>query len=145
LDHHIILTCVLPAIEGAEESEQTPQSFGGLPTGRFFRALAACGISTLGQLHFFPSTTVYRKAKSPFWYKITFSPDAPGQTTVWCDVYASKYSSAFRFEGAVKDRLEEEMKAKVKELEEVYAKFVETRKLPEDNGKFPIAENGCRQ
>lgn len=124
------------AIQGAEDDGHTPKTFAGIPTSRLFRALAACGISTLGQLHYFPSTTVYTKAGSPFWYKITFTPDSPQQTAVWCDVYASKYTGAFRFEGKVKDSLEKEMKSKIKELEETYAALVKSNDLSDDSGEY---------
>lgn len=81
---------------------------------------------------------MYTKAGSPFWYKITFTPDSPRQTAVWCDVYASKYTSAFRFEGTVKDSLEKEMKSKIKELEETYAALEKSNDLSDESRTFVV-------
>ncbi|KAF2102564.1 ISP domain-containing protein [Rhizodiscina lignyota] len=119
-------------------TDDASPTFGGLPTSRFFRALESCGYSMTGQLRFFPLATVYTKNGSPFWYKITFSPDSPTQTTVWCDVYSTKYTNAFRFEGAVKDGLEKEMKSKIHALEEQYAELEASNTFQEESGTFWI-------
>lgn len=86
-----------------------------------------CGYSPTGWLHFFPLATIYTKLGSPFWYKLTFSPDSVGQTTVWCDVYSTWYKNAFEFEGNVKESLEKEIKAKVEKYEEKHAAWAASR------------------
>lgn len=75
-------------------------------------------------MHFFPLATVYTKVGSPFWYKITFSPDAAGKTSIWCDVYSTWYQNAFQFEGSVKDSLEQEIKAKIRSYEQRHSASV---------------------
>lgn len=112
----LILTCIVGDESGSITDE--PTTFAGLQMNPLLRALAACGFNMTGWLHFFPLATVYTKKGSPFWYKITFSPDSAGQTTVWCDVYSTWYKNAFQFEGSVKESLEKEIKAKIKVYEE---------------------------
>ncbi|KAM5352820.1 hypothetical protein ACJ41O_005542 [Fusarium nematophilum] len=91
------------------------------PSRGIFGAFSAKALTPMGQLQFFPVTTVYTKSGSPIWYQVTCSPDSAGQSTLRCDVYSSKRSDSTRFDDAFKDRLESHMKATVENYEKTYS------------------------
>ena len=74
-------------------------------------------------------------AGRPFWYQLTYSPDTAQQTSLRCDVYSATPSGSFKFEGAVKQALEQELKEKVRSFEEEHKSLLAS-------GRSAIGANG---
>ncbi|KAI5461765.1 Rieske [2Fe-2S] iron-sulfur domain-containing protein [Mariannaea sp. PMI_226] len=113
---------------------ETSSSFPSRTSGKI-QSVSTGSSTPVGQLHFFPLTTIYTKAGSAFWYQITYAPDSAKQTTVRCDVYSAKTNDPLQFEGAVKENLDSLVKANIESFEKAYAKLASSNyDVPEDGG-----------
>ena len=88
------------------------------------------------QLRFFPITTVYTEASSPFWYQVTYYPHSPQQTTLRCDLYATKRSNTFHLEEKTRRSLESQIKSSITYYEKSYDKLVGSKYDLSDNCMF---------
>jgi hypothetical protein len=99
-------------------NNQAGPSSTGVSAKGVVRSFATQGPTPVGELDFYPLTTVHTMAGRPFWYQLTYSPDTAQQTSLRCDVYSTTPSGSFKFEGAVKQTLEQELKEKVRSFED---------------------------
>ncbi len=76
-------------------------------------AMSSHGLHFTGQLHHYPLTTVYTDSESSIWFQVVFSPKSAEETTVRCDVFASKGTDTTRFEKVVAPKLESYLNARI--------------------------------
>ena len=95
------------------------------------------GSTPAGELVFFPLTTVHTMPGRPFWYQLTFSPDAVEQTGLRCDVYSTGGSADVKFEGTAKDALKQELEHKLQVWEQKHEVMVSSGySMAEVNGMY---------
>lgn len=105
-------------------NNQAGASSTGISAKGVVRSFSTQGPTPVGELDFYPLTTVHTMTGRPFWYQITYSPDTAQQTSLRCDVYSATRSGSFKFEGAVKETLEQELKEKIHSYEEEHEMLV---------------------
>lgn len=80
-------------------------------------------------------------AGRPFWYQLSYSPDTALQTSLRCDVYSTAPSGSFKFEGAVRQALEQELKEKVRGFEEEHRSLLSSgRNVIGANGMYTLTK-----
>ncbi|KAF4499687.1 hypothetical protein FAGAP_4138 [Fusarium agapanthi] len=88
----------------------------------------------VGQLPFFPLTTVHTRPSRSFWYQLTYTPVVVDQTNLRCDIYAHSPQVSFKLDGSIKDSLEKEIQQKLLGLEYQYKQLITAEEKGIANG-----------
>lgn len=101
--------------------------------------MSSHGLHFIGQLQYYPLTTIYTDSESSAWFQLVFSPKSADETTVRCDAFVSKQSDATRFEKVVGPKLESYLNARIDRHERHHESLADSCRVPgEFQGKNSI-------
>ncbi|KAG5790475.1 hypothetical protein H9Q69_010456 [Fusarium xylarioides] len=90
--------------------------------------------SSIGELQYFPLTTVHSVSGQSFWYQLSYSPIGVDQTDLRCDIYTYSPKGSFKFDGTTKYSLEKEIQKKVLAFENQYKQLITSGEETIGNG-----------
>jgi hypothetical protein len=98
--------------------DKTPRSSSAaVPQKGIIGAFSTRRGTSVGELSYFPLTTVHSTSNRPFWYQLTYNPMSAEQTAVRCDVYSVKSTGNVELGDEIMEALKRELKLKVQALE----------------------------
>jgi nitrite reductase/ring-hydroxylating ferredoxin subunit len=89
----------------------------GVPPKGIIGAFSARSSTSVGELSYYPLTTVHSTSNRPFWYQLTYNPMSAEQTALRCDVYSVKCTGDVELGDEMIDALKRELNLKIQALE----------------------------